>query len=229
MNFQWKDTDEGDESLPNIQPSTSNEINKKSTDIIKNSHEIDGERNLKQDSDKKKFDGIDERCRGNKQRKGKGNLCHVKYIGYPETDVNIEHSYAKRMRTKCQKESSGRTYFKSGNSLIFYQANVDEVEEIPVDDPTTSTDDVSGSRDNSNNLEVAMEQFKTGDIKLFQCDICKIEFRQKGYMIRHKRDDHTGTKKQYNCPICPYRTNIKSNLKPHLEMHAKIKIFICKK
>ncbi len=56
-----------------------------------------------------------------------------------------------------------------------------------------------------------------GDGKVFNCDICEFESKNKSYISKHKwRVHNIGTGEIYSCPRCNYETKSKGDLDKHL-------------
>ena len=63
------------------------------------------------------------------------------------------------------------------------------------------------------------------DEKPFSCDICKLKFREKGNLVKHK-SVHSSDK-PYRCTVCKKAFRQKNVLKQHEKIHTGEKKFSC--
>ncbi|XP_012528011.1 zinc finger protein 189 [Monomorium pharaonis] len=76
-------------------------------------------------------------------------------------------------------------------------------------------------------LKAHKERVHEGKIilRVFQCDICKVEFRVKQMLINHIRSKHT--EKRYKCTQCNKRFADIKTLYHHVSLHIGRKLFTC--
>jgi KRAB domain-containing zinc finger protein len=64
-------------------------------------------------------------------------------------------------------------------------------------------------------------------IKKFRCDQCDASFAKENVLIRHTKSVHEGISSKYQCGLCDYGTDIKTNFADHNRTHTGEKPFKC--
>jgi len=64
------------------------------------------------------------------------------------------------------------------------------------------------------------------DEKIYDCEICGISYKDRGYYIKHLNFHHNG-KKPYTCEVCDKSYLQRSHLRDHMSLHTGEKRFQC--
>jgi len=64
------------------------------------------------------------------------------------------------------------------------------------------------------------------DEKIYDCEICGLSYKDRGYYIKHLNFHHNG-KKPYTCEVCDKSYLQRSHLRDHMSLHTGEKRFQC--